>query len=74
MKSSDDLAGQLARSVAASTAIGLDFACVLLVCVFLGNFVDGRLGMGHVGLVLGIVVGIAGGGYSAYVLARRVLQ
>jgi F0F1-type ATP synthase assembly protein I len=68
------LPGQLARSVAASTAIGLDFVCVLLVCILLGRYVDGRLGTGPFGLVLGIVVGIAGGGYSAYVLIRRALQ
>ncbi len=74
MKSSDDLPEQLARSVAATTAIGLDFACVLLICVFLGTFVDGKLGTGPFGLVLGIVVGIAGGGYSAYTLIRRVLK
>jgi F0F1-type ATP synthase assembly protein I len=74
MKSSDDLRAQLARSVAASTAIGLDFACVLLLCILLGIFVDGKLGTGPAGLIVGIVVGIAGGSYSAYVLIRRVLQ
>ena len=74
MKSSGDLRSQLARSMAVSTTIGLDFACVLLVSVAVGNFVDGKLGIGPVGLVLGIVLGIAGGGYSAWVLIRRVLQ
>jgi F0F1-type ATP synthase assembly protein I len=74
MKSSNDLRSQLARSMAVSTTIGLDFACVLLVSVFLGSFVDGKLGIGPVGLVLGIVFGIVGGGYSAWLLIRRVLQ
>ena len=74
MKSSGDLRSQLARSMAVSTTIGLGFACVLLVSVAVGNFVDGKLGIGPVGLVLGIVLGIAGGGYSAWVLIRRVLQ
>ena len=74
MKSSGDLRSQLFRSMAVSTTIGLDFACVLLVSVTVGNFVDGKLGIGPVGLVLGIVLGVAGGGYSASVLIRRVLQ
>ncbi len=74
MKSSGGLGSQLARSMALTTTIGLDFACVLLVCVLLGSYVDGRLGISPVGLVLGSVFGIAGGGCSAYLLIRRVLQ
>jgi ATP synthase protein I len=74
MKPPDDLRAQLARSMGLTTAIGLDVACVLLVCVALGNFVDGKLGSSPVGLVVGIVVGLAGGSYSAYQLIRRVLR
>jgi F0F1-type ATP synthase assembly protein I len=73
MKSSEDLRSQLARAMVATTAIGLDFACVLLACVLLGKYVDGRLGSNPAGLLVGIILGLAGGGYSAYILVRRVL-
>ncbi len=74
MKASDDLRSQLARSMGLTTAIGLNLACVLLVCVLLGRYIDTRLGSAPAGLLSGIVIGIAAGGYSAYQLVRRVLR
>jgi ATP synthase protein I len=74
MKASDDLRAQLARSMGLTTAIGLDLACVLLVCVLVGRYADTRFGSAPVGLLIGIVLGLAVGGYSAYQLVRRVLR
>jgi F0F1-type ATP synthase assembly protein I len=74
MKASDDLRSQLARSMGVTTAIGLDLAGVLLVCVLLGRYADSRLGSAPAGLLLGIIIGIIAGGYSAYQLVRRVLR
>jgi F0F1-type ATP synthase assembly protein I len=74
MNTPGDLRSQLMRSMALSTAIGLDIACVLLTSTFVGWYIDGKLGSGPVGLLLGISFGLAGGGYSAYVLVRRVLH
>jgi F0F1-type ATP synthase assembly protein I len=72
MKPQDDLRAQVVRAMAFSSAIGFDLACVLLVCVLIGHYVDGRLHSSPWGLLIGTVVGIAAGAASAYQLIKRV--
>ena len=72
MKPQDDLRAQVLRSMALTTAIGFDLACVLLVCVLLGHYADVRLHSSPWGLLIGLVVGLASGFASAYRLIRRV--
>lgn len=72
MKPQDDLRTQVLRSMALTTAIGFDLACVLLVCVVVGHYVDGRLHSTPWGLLIGIVVGLVGGFASAYRLIKRL--
>ena len=72
MKPQDDLRTQVLRSMALTTAIGFDLACVLLVCVVVGHYVDGRLHSSPWGLLIGIVVGLAGGFASAYKLIKQL--
>lgn len=67
-----DLRTQVLRSMALTTAIGFDLACVLLICAVLGHYIDGRLHTSPWGLMVGIVVGLVGGFASAYRLIRRV--
>jgi F0F1-type ATP synthase assembly protein I len=45
---------------------------VLLVCVLIGHYVDGRLHSSPWGLLIGVLVGVAGGAASAYQLIKRV--
>lgn len=74
MKPTDDLRGQLIRSMTFSMAVGLELACVLLVCVLVGHFVDLRLHSSPWGLLVGILCGVVGGGFTAYRMAVRVLR
>lgn len=74
MKDQDDLRSQIARSMVLMSAIGLDVAAVLVIGVFIGHLVDTRLGSGPWGLVVGSVLGLAGGGYSAFRLIRQVFR
>lgn len=60
--------------MALTTAIGVDLACVLLVCVLLGHYIDGRWGTSPWGLLVGILVGLVGGAASAYRLIMRVFR
>jgi ATP synthase protein I len=74
MKPQDDLRGQVLRSMALTMAIGVDLACVLLVCVLIGHYIDGRWGTSPWGLLLGIVLGLIGGAASAYRMIMRVFK
>jgi F0F1-type ATP synthase assembly protein I len=71
MQPRNDLRAQVLRSMALTTAIGFDLACVLLVCVLLGQHVDAVWHSSPWGLLGGIVAGLAGGAGSAYRLIRR---
>jgi F0F1-type ATP synthase assembly protein I len=73
MKPQDDLRAQVLRAMAFSAAIGFDLACVLLICVLIGHYVDDRLHSSPWGLLVGALVGIAGGALSAYQMIKRVL-
>jgi F0F1-type ATP synthase assembly protein I len=74
MKPQDDLRAQVLRAMALSSAIGFDLACVLLVCVLIGHYIDGRLHTSPWGLFIGVLVGIAGGAASAYQMIKRLFQ
>ena len=74
MKRADDLRGQLVRSMTFAMAVGLELACVLLLCVLLGHYLDTRFHSSPWGLLIGIFLGVGGGGWMAYRMATRVLQ
>jgi F0F1-type ATP synthase assembly protein I len=74
MKSPDDLRGQLIRSMTFAMTVGLELACVLLICVVVGHYLDTRFHTSPWGLLVGILVGVAGGGWTAYRMATRVLR
>ena len=71
MQPKNDLRAQVLRSMALTSAIGFDLACVLMVCVLRGQRVDTGLHTGPWGLLVGILVGLVGGAASAYQLIRR---
>jgi F0F1-type ATP synthase assembly protein I len=74
MNTQDDLRAQIARSMVLMSAIGINVAVVLAIGVFLGHVVDTRLGSGPWGLVVGSVLGLVGGGFSAFRLIRQVVH
>jgi F0F1-type ATP synthase assembly protein I len=74
MNSQDDLRAQIARSMVLMTAIGINVAGVLVIGIFLGHLVDTRLGSGPWGLLVGIVLGLVGGGFSAFRLIQQFLR
>ena len=74
MKPTDDLRGQLIRSMTFAMAVGLELACILLVCVLVGHFIDTRFHSSPWGLLVGILFGVVGGGLTAYRMAQRVLS
>ncbi|HTR78894.1 MAG TPA: AtpZ/AtpI family protein [Gemmatimonadaceae bacterium] len=57
-------------SGAAFAGVGIQFALTILVFAYLGNWVDGKLGTSPWLLVLGVLLGGAGGFYSMY---RRLM-
>ena len=73
MKTPDDPRGELIRAMTFSMAVGLELACVLLVCVLIGHYLDTRFHSSPWGLLVGILVGVVGGGLAAYRMAARVL-
>jgi ATP synthase protein I len=46
--------------------VGVQFAVAILVFLFLGRWIDSRLGTAPVFLIIGTFVGAAGGFYSMY--------
>jgi F0F1-type ATP synthase assembly protein I len=74
MNSQDDLHSQIARSMVLMSAIGIDVAVVLGIGVFLGHLVDTRLGSGPWGLLVGSVLGLVGGGFSAFRLIQQFFR
>jgi len=56
-----------------TTAIGLDLACALIAGVLLGHYVDTRLGSNPIGLLVGILLGLVAGAYTAFQLIRRTV-
>lgn len=60
------------RALALSSAIGFDVAIVLLVCVLIGHYADTRLHSSPWGLLIGVLVGLAGGVASAYRMIKLV--
>ena len=73
MKATDDLRAQLIRAMTFSMAVGLELACVLLVCALVGHYLDTRFHSSPWGLLVGILCGVVGGGVTAYRMALRVL-
>lgn len=77
MKATDDprgqLRGQVIRAMTFSMAVGLELACVLLVCALAGHYLDTRFHSSPWGLLVGILFGVVGGGVTAYRMALRVL-
>ena len=53
-------------SAAAYAGVGLQFAITLLVCLFLGRWLDQRLGTAPWLLMAGVFLGAAAGIYSMY--------
>ncbi len=74
MKPADDLRTQLIRSMTFAMSVGLELACVLLICVLLGHYLDTRFHSSPWGLLIGILLGVVGGGWLAYRMAMRVLK
>jgi F0F1-type ATP synthase assembly protein I len=74
MNSQDDLRGQIARSMVLMSAIGIDAVMVLGTGVFLGHYIDTRVGSGPWGLLVGSVLGLVGGGFSAFRLIQRFFR
>ncbi len=62
----DQKAGPTAFSAGDFAGVGVQFVAAILVFLFLGRWVDGRLGTAPVFLLLGTFVGAAGGFYSMY--------
>jgi uncharacterized protein YneF (UPF0154 family) len=74
MKPAEDLRSQLIRSMSFAMTVGLELACVLLVCVLLGHYLDTKFHSSPWGLLVGILLGVVGGGWLAYRMAMRVLK
>ena len=55
-----------APSASEFAGIGLQFALSIVLFVFVGEWVDSRLGTGPVFLIVGAFVGAGGGFYSMY--------
>jgi F0F1-type ATP synthase assembly protein I len=62
----DQKAGPTSFSAGDFAGVGVQFVAAILVFLFLGKWVDGRLGTTPVFLLLGTFVGAAGGFYSMY--------
>jgi len=54
------------RGAGQYAGLGLQFAVAILVCLYLGDWLDGRLGTGPLFLVLGVFVGAGAAFYSIY--------
>lgn len=74
MEPQEEMRAQLVRAMALVTAIGLDLACLLVFGVLAGRYVDDRLHSSPWGLLLGLLIGIVGGGYTAYRMVMRVVR
>jgi F0F1-type ATP synthase assembly protein I len=74
MKPDDDLRGQVLRSMTLTAAIGVDMACVLLICVLIGHYIDTRAHTDPWGLLVGILAGVIGAGLSAYHMITRFFR
>ncbi len=74
VNSQDDLRAQIVRSMVLMSVIGINVAGVLVIGVFLGQLVDTRLGSGPWGLLIGIVLGLVGGGFSTFRLIRQFMR
>lgn len=62
----DQKAGPTAFSAGDFAGVGVQFVAAILVFLFLGKWLDGRLGTTPVFLLVGTFVGAAGGFYSMY--------
>ena len=62
------------QSLATGLSVGLDLAVPLLAGGFLGRYVDERMRWHPWGTFVGIVAGLALGGYLAYRVVRRALD
>ena len=62
----DQKAGPTAFSAGDFAGVGVQFVAAILVFLFLGKWLDGRLGTTPVFLLLGTFIGAAGGFYSMY--------
>ena len=62
------------QGLATGLSLGLDLALPIFAGGFLGRYVDGRLRWHPWGTFVGIVAGMAVGGYLAYRVIRRALD
>lgn len=62
----DQKAGPTGFSAGDFAGVGVQFVAAILVFLFLGKWIDGRLGTAPLFLILGTFVGAAGGFYSMY--------
>jgi len=60
------------QSLAMVTQLGLCVVTPILFCVFAGNYIDSRYGTKT--LVFLLILGTLGGGRSAYVMAKRLID
>lgn len=57
---------QAAKTLAVFSGIGIYFAIVLGICIYIGNWADQALDLGNMGKIAGILLGFPIGIYSAY--------
>ena len=62
----DQKAGPTGFSAGDFAGVGIQFALAILLFLFVGKWIDGRLGTAPLFLILGAFVGAAGGFYSIY--------
>ncbi|MCR4336708.1 MAG: AtpZ/AtpI family protein [Candidatus Omnitrophica bacterium] len=52
-------------------SLGLNVAAGFFVFTLIGYFIDQKRGEGHLGILLGMAIGLAYGGYEIWKLIRR---
>ena len=71
MDSKQSSRAQMYRQIGPYLGIGIEFVVAILLCLFLGQWLDGKWGTGPVLMLVGAFVGAAVGFYS---LIRTVLK
>ena len=64
--------GKLARDIGYYSAAGFELAALVAAGLFLGGFLDGKLGMGPWLTIAGTSIGFAGGLYNMVLILKRI--